>query len=117
MRAFRVGPEEISAGHRIPRSLPQAGTRLELVLLDSLVVGEYGGTGTLADWSVAHAYLAEIGVPRLVLAGGLTPENVAAAIRSVGPAAVDVASRVESRPGRKDALRGISSPSRRFVVE
>ena len=73
-----------------------------LVLLDSLVLGEYGGTGKAADWSTARAYTAQSGLPPLVLAGGLTPDNVAEAITAVRPAAVDVASGVESRPGRKD---------------
>jgi phosphoribosylanthranilate isomerase len=72
-----------------------------MVLIDSLVLGEYGGTGKVADWNVAQRYTKADGLPPLVLAGGLTPENVAAAIRAVGPAAVDVASGVESRPGYK----------------
>jgi len=58
-----------------------------------------GGRGVRPDWNRA-AKLAEH-VP-LVLAGGLTPENVGAAIRQVRPAAVDVSSGVESTPGRKD---------------
>jgi len=72
------------------------------VMLDSLVAGEYGGTGKAADWSVAREYVAQSGLPPLVLAGGLTPDNVAEAIAAVRPAAVDVASGVESSPGRKD---------------
>jgi phosphoribosylanthranilate isomerase len=73
-----------------------------LVLLDALVEGGYGGTGKITDWEVAKQYASLSDVPPLILAGGLTPENVAAAIRRVGPAAVDVASGVESQPGRKD---------------
>ena len=102
MRAFRVGPDglrpvaEYLARCRMLAVLPT------LVLLDSLVAGAYGGTGQRADWGVAKQYVAEPGVPPLVLAGGLTPENVADAIRTVRPAAVDVASGVESQPGRKD---------------
>jgi phosphoribosylanthranilate isomerase len=105
MRAFRVGTEKLRPVAGYLDRCRGLGQDLELVLLDSLVAGEYGGTGTLADWSVAQAYLAEIGTPPLVLAGGLTPENVAAAIRSVRPAAVDVASGVESHPGRKAPAR------------
>jgi phosphoribosylanthranilate isomerase len=59
-----------------------------------------GGTGRLSDWMIA-ARLAEK-VPGLMLAGGLTAENVAEAVRQVRPYGVDVASGVEASPGRKD---------------
>jgi phosphoribosylanthranilate isomerase len=61
--------------------------------------GQYGGTGRLADWGVAQQ--AARG-HRIILAGGLTAENVAAAILQVCPYGVDVASGVESAPGKKD---------------
>jgi phosphoribosylanthranilate isomerase len=61
--------------------------------------GQYGGTGKRADWLVARRAAKS---HRIILAGGLTPENVAEAIRFVRPYAVDVASGVESRPGKKD---------------
>lgn len=61
--------------------------------------GQYGGTGRLADWGVAQQ--AARG-HRIILAGGLTAENVAAAILQVRPYGVDVASGVESAPGTKD---------------
>jgi phosphoribosylanthranilate isomerase len=59
-----------------------------------------GGTGAMADWTMV-AKLAET-IPGLLLAGGLTPDNVAEAVRQVCPFGVDVASGVESRPGVKD---------------
>jgi len=68
-------------------------------LLDGSRGGQYGGTGTAADWNVARRAASS---HRIVLAGGLTPENVAAAIRAVRPYAVDVASGVETKPGKKD---------------
>lgn len=69
------------------------------LLLDGAGAGEFGGTGQTFDWRLAHqAALAQ----RVILAGGLTPENVAAAITTVRPYAVDVASGVESSPGKKD---------------
>lgn len=68
-------------------------------LLDGSRGGQYGGTGAAADWNVARRAAA---AHRIVLAGGLTPENVAAAIRTVRPYAVDVASGVETKPGKKD---------------
>ncbi|HEX9698167.1 MAG TPA: phosphoribosylanthranilate isomerase [Acidobacteriota bacterium] len=69
------------------------------LLIDAGVPGEYGGTGQAADWSAAARLAAH---HRVVLAGGLRPDNVAAAIEQVGPWGVDVASGVEAAPGRKD---------------
>jgi len=71
-------------------------------LLDAAVKGQYGGSGAIADWSSA-AELAKR-YP-LLLAGGLTPENVADAVWRVKPWGVDVASGVESNPGQKDAAK------------
>jgi phosphoribosylanthranilate isomerase len=102
MRAFRIGPKGLRHVTEYLIRCRDLGTSPALVLLDAQVAGEYGGTGKTADWTAAKQYAAEPGVPPLVLAGGLTPANVAAAIRAVRPAAVDVASGVESQPGRKD---------------
>lgn len=68
-------------------------------LLDGSRAGQFGGTGTAADWHVARR---AVSAHRIILAGGLTPENVGAAVRSVRPYAVDVASGVELKPGKKD---------------
>lgn len=74
----------------------------EDILLDAYVPGAHGGTGARFDWNLAR----ELGrTRRVVLAGGLTPENVAEAIRVAQPFCVDVASGVESAPGRKDAAK------------
>jgi phosphoribosylanthranilate isomerase len=73
------------------------------LLLDAGGPALPGGSGRAFDWSVAREMRAH--VPRLILAGGLTPDNVAAAIAAVRPDAVDVSSGVESSPGRKDAAR------------
>jgi len=70
-------------------------------LLDTPSRG-YGGSGEPFDWSLAEG-VSE--VAPVILAGGLTPENVAAAVRAVRPYAVDVASGVESSPGVKDVIR------------
>ena len=69
-------------------------------LLDSDVPGEFGGTGKKFDWSLAQ-HATKLGRP-VILAGGLTPENVATAVREVRPYGVDVSSGVEALPGRKD---------------
>ena len=71
------------------------------LLLDTYRPGRYGGTGEVFAWDTAAA-LPQAVRQRLLLAGGLTPENVAAAVRAVRPWAVDVASGVESIPGHKD---------------
>ena len=69
------------------------------LLLDAWVPDAYGGTGRRFDWPSAVGAARE---HRIVLAGGLTPENVAEAVRTVRPYGVDVSSGVESAPGRKD---------------
>jgi phosphoribosylanthranilate isomerase len=73
-----------------------------LVLFDAVVAGQYGGTGKTADWESAAGVAKRC---RLLLAGGLAPENVAAAVRHVRPWGVDVASGVESAPGVKDSQK------------
>ncbi len=78
------------------------------VLVDAAVPGQYGGTGQTAPWELLASF--RPGVP-LILAGGLTPENVAEAVRIVRPYAVDVASGVEEHPRRKDAEK-----MRRFIA-
>ncbi len=69
------------------------------LLLDAWSGKQYGGSGRCFDWRLAGALSKKL---PLILAGGLTPENVAAAIRQVGPYGVDVAGGVEDRPGRKN---------------
>ena len=75
------------------------------LLIDAYHPGAYGGTGLAVDWTLAARFAARH--KGTILAGGLRPENVAAAVRAVRPHAVDVASGVEatpsSRPPRKDA--------------
>ena len=69
-------------------------------LLDSFVPGKPGGTGATFNWEFAAQ--AVQGGGRVILAGGLTPENVARAVQQVRPFGVDVSSGVESAPGLKD---------------
>lgn len=74
------------------------------ILLDSYEAGQRGGTGKSFDWSVAARCVADLGIP-IVLAGGLAPDNVARAIETVHPWAVDVSTGVESGPGIKCRMR------------
>ncbi|MEO0413735.1 MAG: phosphoribosylanthranilate isomerase [Verrucomicrobiota bacterium] len=71
------------------------------VLLDAYAPTEYGGTGETMDWALGREAVEQFPKNEVILAGGLVPENVAAAVRQVRPAAVDVASGVESEPGVK----------------
>jgi phosphoribosylanthranilate isomerase len=85
------------------RSYLQSATERRLlpaaIVIDGSTPGQFGGTGKTAPWNLLADF--KPGMP-LILAGGLTPENVAEAVRIVRPYAVDVASGVESSPGRKD---------------
>jgi phosphoribosylanthranilate isomerase len=96
IKAFRMGHEA---------TLPAFAKykRASAFLLDAAAEGgQFGGTGQPTDW---HRAAAAAESHLIILAGGLTPENVAEAIRLVRPYAVDVASGVESRPGKKDPAK------------
>jgi phosphoribosylanthranilate isomerase len=92
-KAFRGVPEHINS---FARSDSPA------FLVDASVKGVYGGSGVTADWDGAAELAKKY---PLLLAGGLTPENVAEAVSRVKPWGVDVASGVESAPGEKDAAK------------
>lgn len=97
----RTGLAVIKAGRARDASAVRAlsAYRTNFHLLDAHVPGAWGGTGEGFDWGLAAAHP---GRPPLLLSGGLVPENVADAIATVRPFAVDVASGVEDAPGRKD---------------
>lgn len=92
MKAFRMRDAESL------KQLPQYTT--EAWLLDAYTPGKLGGTGESFNWALALE-ARKFGRP-IFLAGGLTPENVAEAVRVVQPYGVDVSSGVETAPGRKD---------------
>jgi len=85
-------------------------------LLDAYAPGKRGGTGVSFNWELAQSVASTVLV---VLAGGLTPENVAEAISIVKPFGVDVCSGVEAEPGKKDRrlLRGFIQEARRAFAE
>ncbi len=92
IKAFRVEPE-------FPLATLDEYREAFAFLFDAAQTGQYGGTGRTTDWDVARrAALSR----RIILAGGLKVENVAAAVRIVRPYGIDVASGVESEPGKKD---------------
>ena len=77
---------------------------VDALLLDSRTADRIGGTGQTHDWSVSRRIVERIGKP-VILAGGLRPENLRAALETVGPAAVDVNSGIEDATGAKDPQR------------
>lgn len=85
----------------LPTEVPAEWLGADALLLDSYKEGLYGGTGLSMDWGFASSVVRAF-PKHVILAGGLTPENVAEAIRIVRPYAVDVSSGVESSPGFKD---------------
>jgi phosphoribosylanthranilate isomerase len=93
IKALRVGPT-----FAVERA---AEYPTDAIMLDAYVADSWGGTGHTFDWALARR--TREAVNKLFLAGGLNHENVAEAIGTVRPYAVDVCSGVESSPGRKDA--------------
>lgn len=97
----------VRLGHEWPAGLSDEldqSSRVARVLVDAQVQGAFGGTGRTAPWELLASRW-QPGWPPLILAGGLTPDNVGQAIDAVGPYGVDVSSGVESAPGVKDRER------------
>ncbi|HEX7545409.1 MAG TPA: phosphoribosylanthranilate isomerase [Gemmatimonadaceae bacterium] len=90
-------------GSVLPEWTEELFREADAVLLDARVEGRLGGTGVALEWSaLADSVAALRGRTPVILAGGLTPENVAEAVRALAPDVVDVSSGVESSPGIKD---------------
>ena len=92
IKAFRVEPE-------FPLTTLDKYARAFAFLFDAAHTDQYGGTGRTTDWDVARRASSS---RRIILAGGLKVENVAAAVRIVRTYGIDVASGVETSPGKKD---------------
>jgi phosphoribosylanthranilate isomerase len=99
------------AGIRFEKALPVSGVdslvdvpdfSTRTILLDSSTAGEFGGSGRTFPWEIARRFMENNPHLQVVLAGGLTPENVAEAVNAIRPFGVDVTTGVESTPGRKD---------------
>lgn len=103
IRAVRVSRERIDATLMSLDELVQA-VPICACLLDAFVASAYGGTGVTVDQRLIDRYL-ERDRPRLIVAGGLTPDNVAQVVAGTHPWGVDTASGVESSPGTKDPIK------------
>ncbi|WP_136716153.1 phosphoribosylanthranilate isomerase [Halorientalis salina] len=125
-----LGPDEIAAvGNQMPSKVIAAvdaeeanidayADAADALLVDSVDEQGGGGTGETHDWERTRDLVTDLEVP-VILAGGLTPENVAEAVETVRPFAVDVASGVESDGGVKDraAVRAFVERATRAPVE
>jgi phosphoribosylanthranilate isomerase len=124
VRVYRVGDSGFVGIKTDLLMCAKFGREPDAILLDALVSTDYGGTGRRLDWTTLSDRIELLNFDRpepvrLILAGGLTPDNVAEAIRLVRPCGVDVASGVESAPGRKDPdkVRTFVAEARRGFAE
>ena len=102
IQAIHVG--DGNAANQAMAAAIAAEPLVDALLLDSRTADRIGGTGQTHDWSVSRRIVERIGKP-VILAGGLRPENLRAALETVGPAAVDVNSGLEDATGAKDPQR------------
>lgn len=119
IRALRIGDGGADRVSEYLDRCRQLNSSPELLLLDAMVKGTYGGTGQRFDPQIACEIGALPNVPPIILAGGLTPENVAQAIQVARPAAVDTAGGVETSKGIKsaDLVRQFNAAARRAFEE
>ncbi len=103
IRAVRL-PAQVSPAQALTLAAPYGELANVTLLLDTHKAGLYGGTGETGDWLAARELAARFPI---LLAGGLTPANVAQAVQAVQPWGVDVSSGVEQSgsPGKKDPLK------------
>ena len=118
LKAFRIG-DSLQPVAEFIAECDRLNVRLAGCLLDARVDGSFGGTGTVAPWELIARDYDRANWPPLILAGGLTADNVAAAIKAVRPMGVDTASGVESSPGVKDTkliARFVAEAQRAFAT-
>ena len=102
IRAWRMSGEGLSDLEEHLKACQTLKVSLAACLIDARVSGLYGGSGHTVAWEALARVYSRGSWPPLILAGGLTPENAATAIRAVQPWGIDVASGVESQPAVKD---------------
>jgi phosphoribosylanthranilate isomerase len=118
LKAFRVGDSLQPIAEFLAECL-RLNVPITGCLLDARVDGSFGGTGQVAPWELIAEEYDKAHWPPLILAGGLTPDNVAAAIRVVQPWGIDTASGVESSPGVKETTllaRFVAEARRAFIL-
>lgn len=101
IRVFRTDEPNLDRLAEFLAECNRCGKQPDLILIDAYSPQAYGGTGQTAPWDIIKKNYHFQEWPPLILAGGLTAENVGAAIKSVAPFGVDTASGVESAPGVK----------------
>ena len=101
---WRIGAQDAST-FALKLSTLSLIPAIDAVLVDSRTAVAGGGTGVSFDWQAARSALTSLAPKPLIVAGGLTPANVAEAITTLHPFGVDVASGVESHPGQKDPAK------------
>jgi phosphoribosylanthranilate isomerase len=102
LRAFRSQSPDLADVKAYLQACQDLIASPQAILLDAHEPGTYGGTGKAVDWNLLARERGGFGGLPVILAGGLTPQNVAQAIAIARPHGVDVASGVESSPGKKD---------------
>ncbi len=103
-----VGRERLWLAPRVPpgEPFPQAGLEFcETVVLDTYSKGQHGGTGRTGDWARFAELSTLYAHKNWVLAGGLSPDNIAAALEATSAQTIDINSGVESAPGQKDPAK------------
>jgi phosphoribosylanthranilate isomerase len=96
----------VRVSERLPEDFEAISAAADAVLLDRLSADALGGSGRPFDWArIAEDLSTRRGAARVVVGGGLTPENVSEAIRALSPDIVDVSSGVERSPGVKDQAK------------
>ncbi len=105
IRAWRMGLEALDDWAEYWEACEKLDINLAGCLLDARVDGVYGGSGKTVAWDIVQRDYQFQDWPPLILAGGLTPKNIAKAVNVVAPWGVDVASGVESSPAVKDTTK------------
>lgn len=96
-----IGVDDSTEAKAVVNETASIKDAVDAILLDTKTNNKIGGTGISHNWNISSEITKKTSIP-IILAGGLTPENVLQAISCVNPYAVDTASGVESTPGKKD---------------